>query len=103
MIEINVPERNKRVKKLLEETYLRRQDGAAAPQCHGVKISVTAGKGTAYRWIEIRFSAHVDVTDAEIEALIVGAGIYVSYFNRSDDDQDFGKLPCISIHNPRVQ
>lgn len=89
---INVPERNRAVKKLLQLTY------------PGVKVSVKAGDGTAYHWIMIEFSdrvglpkgmMHNRVTDA-IEDLIVGAGIHISTY--VGDGDYHGR--CISIRMP---
>lgn len=100
-----VPERNRKIKKLLEQTYLLRGDTALAPLCPGLKISVTAGKGTSYRWVNIRFSKrppnprgmlHNNVEEAIVD-LIVGAGIYIATFPRDDAGRDFGTLPCVTI------
>lgn len=95
---IDVPARNRAVKELLKQTY------------PGTTVRVTAGKGTAYHWIYIFFGGRVgnppgmthNRVDDAIADLIVGAGIHVFQFNRSDDDRDMGKLPCITITMPRT-
>lgn len=101
---VDVPARNRAVKKLLEQTYLVRAHDAPAPLCPGVKISVTAGTGTAYHWINVTFSKrvplppgmnHNSVEDA-ITDLIIGAGIHISTYN-SDGDYT-GR--CIAIKVP---
>jgi hypothetical protein len=105
---INVTERNKRIKRLLEETYLLRAATANAALCPGVKISVTAGKGTAYHWVYIKFDKRVPlpagmmhnrIEDAIVD-LIVGAGIPISTFPRDDAGRDFGDLPCVTVSMP---
>lgn len=92
-----VPERNRKIKRLLQQTY------------PGVPISVTAGSGTAYRWVNITFRKkvgnppgmlHNNVNDAIID-LIVSAGIYIATFPRDDAGRDFGSLPCVTIINGR--
>jgi hypothetical protein len=107
MSEIKVPERNRAVKKLLEETYLLRAHDAKEPLCPGVKISVRAGTGTAYHWIMIEFNKRVPLpagmmhnrVEEAIEDLIISAGIHISTFN-SDGDYT-GK--CISIRMPHQE
>jgi len=101
---IDVKARNRRVKQLLEQTYLLRATNANAPLCPGVKISVTAGRGTAYHWINIEFDKRVPLpagmmhnrVEEAIEDLIIGAGIYVSTY--VGDGEYTGK--CISIRMP---
>lgn len=108
MTAIDVPERNKRVKQLLERTYLVRGHGQTAPLCPGVKISVTAGKGSAYHWIEIKFDKRVpnplgmlhNRVEEAIADLIIGAGIEVSTYPRDDAGRDYGDLPCIRVTMP---
>lgn len=92
---IDVPARNRAVKRLLQLTY------------PDVKISVKAGNGTAYHWIDITFDKRVDQPkgmmhnrfEDAIEDLIVGAGIYVSSYPA--DDYGGGRMNrCIVIHMP---
>jgi hypothetical protein len=93
---INIPERNRAIKKLLLATY------------PGTNLSVKAGNGTARHWVYIEFfrrvgnppgMTHNRVADA-IADLIVGAGIEVSTFPRDDAGRNFGTLPCINITMP---
>lgn len=93
-----VPERNKRVKKLLQAEF------------PGINISVTAGNGTAYHWIYITFPRRPDPMpkfpegvksfDDYIANLIVKAGIKISTFPRDDAGRPFGELPCINVRLP---
>lgn len=91
---INVPARNRAVKKLLETTF------------PGVGVRVHAGRGTAYHWIEIEFDQRVGLpagmlhnrVEEAIEDLIVGAGIHVSTYVNSDGWPGGGK--CVSIRMP---
>ena len=90
MTEISIPERNKSIKKLLQETY------------HGAKVSVRAGNGTAYRWVHIEFLSMPDELRpvengnhraAHVMAVIDAAGIYISTYS---SDGDF-EGRCIEI------
>jgi hypothetical protein len=101
---IDIPKRNRNVKRLLQETYLLRAPNASAPLCPDVKISVRAGNGTAYHWIMIEFSKRVPLPpgmshnriEEAITDLIIGAGIHVSTF--ASDGDYVGK--CVSVRVP---
>lgn len=95
---VTVPERNRAIKKLLEATY--------GKGC----VSVKAGNGTAYHWVEIKFinsvpealivaSGRYGDLCGKLEALIRDAGIYLSSW--TDDMGD--DRTCISITMPRVR
>lgn len=73
----SVPERNKAIKKLLQEKY------------HGARISVRAGNGTAYRWVHIEFLSMPDELKPyangmertrHVEATIDAAGIHINTY-----------------------
>lgn len=89
----DIPARNRAVKALLIKTY--------GKDCG---ISVTAGRGTAYHWIEIRFAttpqvlqeSYARATDI-IEGLIRAAGIKVHTYC-SDGDYEG---TCIDLHIQR--
>lgn len=89
---INVPERNRAVKALLVRTY-------------GVGVSVKAGRGTAYHWIDVEFFRMPDELrsldgikrDDAITNLIRANGIHVGTFN-SDGDYTGD---CIEVKFPR--
>lgn len=90
---VNVPERNRAVKKLLQATY------------GGCAISVKAGNGTAYHWIEIEFkrmpeelrSVKGNARDDVVTKLIRANGIHIStYVSDGDYTGD-----CISVKFPR--
>lgn len=89
----NIPERNARVKKLLQDTY------------PATKISVTKGAGTAGHWVEIVFHRRVQqpkgmsypTVEQAIEDLIIGAGIPISTY---PGDGFSGGGKCISIRMP---
>lgn len=99
MTTINVPERNRAIKRLLK----------AAFPC--INIRVMAGKGTAYHWVYISFGRRPDPMPAadvgdrftdHIAGLIGAAGIALSNFPASDDGTG-GMLPCLVVDLPRVQ
>lgn len=87
---ISVPERNRAIKKLLQATY------------GGVNISVRAGTGTAYHWVDIDFMRMPEelrpfkngkLREAHVLAVIDNAGIHISTF--SGDGEYTGR--CITI------
>lgn len=94
----DVPERNRAIKKLLETTY--------GKGC----VSVRAGNGTAYRWVDITFKTTPDALKPfcgkyhpiqhTIETLIRGAGIELSYYN-ADDMGGRDMNACVNITMPR--
>lgn len=95
---INVPERNRAIKKLLQAKF------------GGINISVRAGNGTAYHWVYVKFARRPDPMPAQatafadhIAGLIREAGIHLSEFPRDDAGRDFGMLPCLVVDLPRVQ
>lgn len=95
---ITVPERNRAIKKLLETTY--------GKGC----VSVTAGNGSAYRWVEIKFKTTPEALKPfcgkfhpihhAIETLITGAGIELSHYN-ADDMGGSDMRACVNITMPR--
>lgn len=99
---INVPERNRAIKRLLQEKFPL------------IAISVKAGNGTAYHWVNVRFARRPDpmpvVDDINgknfadhIAGLIRAADIHLSEFPRDDAGRDYGMLPCLNVDLPRVQ
>lgn len=94
---VDIPSRNRAVKALLEKTYGK---GCA---------SVTAGTGTAYRWVNIKFKTVPEAlrlptynqVHAVIDALILGAGIELSTYSASDMGGD-EKNTCVAITMPRI-
>lgn len=103
MTTINVPERNRAVKRLLRVAF---------PY---INIRVMVGKGTAYHWVHVKFGRRPDpmpITDDRddingnrftdyIATLIRSADIYLSEFPRDDAGRDFGMLPCLTVDLPR--
>lgn len=96
---INVPERNRAVKKLLEATY--------GKGC----VSVRAGNGSAYLWIEITFKTTPDALKSftwhsimnTIEMLLRANSIEFSTFPADDAGRpEFGKYSCINITMPPI-
>lgn len=88
MPSIDVPERNKQVKALLKRTF------------PSVPISVKAGRGTAYHWIEITFGVRVPSSTKAIEDLIIGSGIRFSTY---PGDGFSGGGNCIAVTMPREE
>jgi hypothetical protein len=98
---INVPERNRAIKRLLQTAFPL------------IAISVRAGSGSAYHWVYIKFSRRPDpmpvtsdingtrFTD-HIAGLIRSADIHLSEFPRDDAGRDHGMLPCLVVDLPRV-
>lgn len=99
MTTINVPERNRAIKRLLQTAFPL------------ISISVRAGNGTAYHWVYVKFARRPDPMPAadvgnrftdHIAGLIGAAGIELSNFPASDDGTG-GMLPCLVVDLPRVQ
>lgn len=102
MTTINIPERNRAIKRLLQEKFPL------------IAISVRAGDGTAYHWVYIKFARRPDPMPVQndvngtrftdhIAGLIRAADIHLSEFPRDDAGRDYGMLPCLVVDLPRVQ
>ncbi len=89
-----VPERNRKVKKLLETTY-----GKGT-------VRVSAGNGTAYHWMDITFLSRPQAFDGlgygeqigALVKLIEDAGLHVA---RYTGDGDYEGV-CISLRMPQA-
>lgn len=93
MTTVNVPERNRAIKKLLVHTY-------------GVGVGVKAGRGTAYHWIEVEFFRMPDELrhysngfkrGEIVTKLIRDNGIHVSTYSGDGDYTG----DCIEVKFPR--
>jgi hypothetical protein len=97
---VNVPERNRAIKRLLQTAFPL------------IAISVRAGNGTAYHWVYVKFARRPDPMPVQndtngftdhIAGLIRAADIYLSEFPADDAGRrDYGMLPCLVVDLPRV-
>lgn len=96
---INVPERNRAIKRLLKTAF----------PC--INIRVMAGAGTAYHWVYVKFGRRPDPMPVQndtngtrftdyIAGLIRAADIPLSEFPRDDAGRDCGMLPCLVVSLP---